>query len=220
MEPARYPITQMLHRCDAAVECFPKAALFELRQRGYTSLFEQLLACVVSIRTLDETTLLVSQQLFAIARTPADLKALPRETLISLLEGTTFPAQKADTIYAIADAALAGGGTLKADFEALTAIKGVGPKCANLALGIAAGVPAIAVDIHVHRVVNRWGLVATSTPEKTLKSLEAIVPKNEWIEVNRVLMPFGKFICTGSLPKCSTCPVAQWCRRIGVTKHL
>ncbi len=219
MEPASYPITQMLQRCDAAVTQFPKAAMFELQQQGYTSLFEQLVSCIVSIRTLDETTLPVSRKLFAVARTPEALKALPRETLISLLEGTTFPGQKAATIYAIANAALAGGGTLKADFEVLTSIKGVGPKCANLALGIAAGVPAIAVDIHVHRVVNRWGLVATSTAEKTLKALEAIVPKNRWIEINRVLMPFGKFICTGTLPKCSTCPVAQWCQRMGVTKH-
>lgn len=219
MEPAHYPIAQMLERCDAAIKGFPKAALFELQQQGFTSLFEQLLSCIISIRTLDEATLPISQKLFAAARTPATVKALPRETLISLLEGTTFPGQKADTIYAIADAALAAGGTLQANFEVLTGIKGVGPKCANLALGIAAGVPAIAVDIHVHRVVNRWGIIATSTPEKTLKALEAIVPKNLWIEINRVLMPFGKFLCTGTLPKCSICPVAQWCQRVGVTKH-
>ncbi len=219
MEPARYPVEEMLQRCEVAVAAFPKAAMFELRQQGYTSLFEQLVSCIISIRTLDETTLPVSQRLFTAARTPAAVKVLLRETLIELLEGTTFPGQKADTIYAVAEAALAAGGELKADFESLTSIKGVGPKCANLALGVAAGVPAIAVDIHVHRVVNRWGLVQTSTPEKTLKALEAAVSQNLWIELNRVLMPFGKFICTGTLPKCSTCPVAKWCQRIGVTRH-
>ena len=98
-------------------------------------------------------------------------------------------------------------------------MKGVGPKCANLALGVATGQAAISVDIHVHRVVNRWGFVQANQPEKTLKQLEAKVPVEQWIEINRLLMPFGKHICTGNLPKCSTCPVLEFCEQIGVTSH-
>lgn len=217
--PEEYPLETMLRRIENTIAPYPKAAMFELRERGYNSLFEQLVSCVISIRTLDETTMPVSLRLFEKARTPDAMLALGREPLADLLYGSTFPGQKADTILAIAAAAQANGGTVPENFDALTAIKGVGPKCANLALGVALGVPAISVDIHVHRVVNRWGLVQTTTPEKTLKALEAIVPENLWIDINRDLMPFGKFHCTAHLPKCSICPVAQWCQRVGVIRH-
>lgn len=219
MTAGRYPIETMLDRIEACVASFPKAAMFELRERGYDTLFEQLISCIISIRTLDETTIPVSLRLFERARTPEALLGLGREPLIELLHGSTFPGQKADTMRAVAEAAQANGGTLPTDFEGLTAIKGVGPKCANLALGVAAGQPAISVDVHVHRVVNRWGLVRTTTPEKTLKALQACVPESRWIDLNRLLMPFGKFHCTGTAPKCSSCPVYSWCERIGVTKH-
>jgi endonuclease-3 len=86
-------------------------------------------------------------------------------------------------------------------------------------IGIAAGQPAISVDVHVHRVVNRWGYVQTTQPEKTLLALEQKVSKEKWIDVNRLLMPFGKHICTGRLPHCSTCPVLDYCHQIGVIKH-
>ena len=208
----------MLDCIEEAIRPFPKAAMFELAEHGYGSLFEQLVSCVVSIRTLDETTIPISLRLFAEVRTPRDVIATGRDRLATLLDGSTYPGQKADTILAIADAALRNGGELAADFDMLTAIKGVGPKCANLALGVGVGLPAISVDIHVHRVVNRWGMVETKTPEATLKMLECIVPKAQWIHINRLLMPFGKFLCTGPLPACSVCPVYEWCERRGVTR--
>jgi endonuclease-3 len=209
----------MLARIEEAIRPFPKAAMFELAERGYASLFEQLVSCVISIRTLDETTIPVSLRVFAQARTPKDMMSVGRENLATLLDGSTYPGQKADTILAIAEAAVQSGGDLPASYESLTAIKGIGPKCANLSLGVAAGLAAISVDIHVHRVVNRWGMVTTKTPEATLKVLEAVVPKPQWTDINRLLMPFGKYICTGTLPHCSTCPVYEWCERRGVTRH-
>jgi len=110
-------------------------------------------------------------------------------------------------------------GEVPADYEQLTALKGVGPKCANLTLGIAAKIPAVSVDSHVHRVVNRWGCVQTKTPEKSLLALERQVPKDRWIDINSLLMPFGKYHCTANMPKCSTCPVLEYCEQIGVEKH-
>jgi len=212
----RYPLPTMFARIEAALRDKPKAAMFELAERGYGSLFEQLVSCIISIRTLDETTIPVSLRLFEKARTPEAVMVLSFEELAALLEGSTFPGQKAATIRAVAEAAL--GGALQPTFDALTAIKGVGPKCANLALGVATGQAAISVDIHVHRVVNRWGMVSTRTPEQTLSVLEELVPRESWVDVNRLLMPFGKFICTGPRPHCSRCPVAEWCARVGVTR--
>jgi endonuclease-3 len=213
-------LTAVLKKIEAAVAHYPKAAMFDLYERGYMSLFEQLVSCIISIRTLDETTIPVSLRLFAEARTPEALLKLSPQQLENLLYGCTFPGQKAYTMLGIAKAAVENyNGALPADFELLTALKGVGPKCANLALGVSGGLPAISVDVHVHRVVNRWGFVQTKTPEQTMVQLEENVPKKKWIDINRLLMPFGKHICTGPLPHCSTCPVLDYCQQVGVTKH-
>ena len=215
-----FDLPAVLARIEDAIRPFPKAAMFELRERGYDSLFEQLISCIVSIRTLDETTIPVSLRLFEAARTPEQLLKLSPQKLEELLYGSQYPGQKAYTMLGIAQAAVEQyGGNLPADFEKLTALKGVGPKCANLALGVATGQAAISVDIHVHRVVNRWGFIQTSTPEKTMVALENTVPVAQWIDLNRLLMPFGKHICTGTLPYCSTCPVYEFCERVGVMKH-
>jgi endonuclease-3 len=96
---------------------------------------------------------------------------------------------------------------------------GIGPKCANLALGVACGAPVISVDIHVHRVTNRWGYVATKTPEQSMAALESELPERYRVEINKLLVPFGKHVCTGVRPKCSTCPVLEMCRQVGVTSH-
>jgi endonuclease-3 len=219
MKP-NFDLSLVLDRIGEAIQPFPKAAMFELAERGYGSLFEQLISCIVSIRTLDETTIPVSLRLFEAARTPEQLLAIDIPTLIQLLYGTTYPDQKAYTMHGIAERIVNEfNGELPADFDTLTSLKGVGPKCANLALGVATGQAAISVDIHVHRVVNRWGYVQTKQPEQTLKVLEKQVPHEQWVNINRLLMPFGKHICTGTLPHCSTCPVLEFCEQVGVERH-
>jgi endonuclease-3 len=214
-----FDLSEVLKRIKKATNPFPKAAMFELYERGYRSLFEQLVSCIISIRTLDETTIPVSLRLFEKAKTPDGILQLTPKALEAILYGATFPGQKAYTILGIAKAAKEQGeGSLPANFEKLTALKGVGPKCANLALGIAAGQSAISVDVHVHRVVNRWGIIQAKTPEHTLAALQEVIPKKKWIDINRLLMPFGKHICK-SVPLCSTCPVLEYCRQVGVDRH-
>ncbi|HEX9955894.1 MAG TPA: endonuclease III [Fibrella sp.] len=215
-----FPLDTVLAAIEPAIAPYPKAAMFDLFERGYNSLFEQLISCIISIRTLDETTIPVSLRLFEVARTPAEVAALTPDELIPLLYGTSYPDQKAYTMIGIAQRIMTEfAGTLPAAYDVLTSLKGVGPKCANLALGVATGQAAISVDIHVHRVTNRWGYVQTKTPEQTLAVLEKQVPVEQWISINRLLMPFGKHICTGTLPHCSTCPVLAYCAQVGVDRH-
>jgi endonuclease III len=207
-------------RIEAAVQPWPKAALFQLAEEGYTSAFEQLVACIISIRTYDEVTLPVSRALFARARTPAGVGEIAYGELDALIGGSTFHERKASQILAIARrVADEFGGTLPCERDLLLSFDGVGPKCANLVLGIACGAPFISVDVHVHRVTSRWGYVQAATPEKALAALEATLPQPYWIQINRLLVPFGKHICTGKLPHCSTCPVLDMCEQRGVTAH-
>lgn len=220
MEKLPFDISIALARIEDAVRPWPKAALFQLFEEGFTSTFEQLLACIISIRTYDEVTLPVSRKLFARARTPAAIGKLSWEELDGLISPSTFHERKANQILAIArQVEEQFGDTLPGDRDVLLSFAGVGPKCANLVLGVACGTPVISVDIHVHRVTGRWGYVKASTPEKTLVALETRLPERYWIDINRLLVPFGKHICTGSRPKCSTCPVLDMCQQVGVVEH-
>ena len=215
-----FEIGVAMRRIRKAVKPWPKAALFELAEDGFTTTFEQLLACIISIRTYDEVTLPVSRKLFERARTPAAVSKLSYEELDALISPSTFHERKASQILTIARRVLDEyGGDIPCDPEVLTSFSGVGPKCAHLVLGIACGEPFISVDVHVHRVTNRWGYVKASTPEKTLVALGDKLPKRYWIEINRLLVPFGKHICTGNLPHCSTCPVLEMCQQVGVKAH-
>jgi endonuclease III len=219
-----FDLDEMIARIRAAVAPFPKAAMFELAERGYDSVFHVLVGCIISIRTLDEVSLPTSLKLFDAAPTPAAIAKLSVKQIDGLIHACSFHEPKAKQIKEIARRTVDKfGNTLPCDFDTLTSFHGVGPKCANLALGVACGAAAgaagISVDIHVHRVTNRWGLVATPTPEKTMEALKAVLPREYWIEINALLVPFGKHICTGAMPKCSTCPVLEFCRQVGVTKH-
>ena len=213
-------IDEIFRRLRRATADLPKAAMFELRDEGYGSPFEQLAAALISARTRDETTVPLCRRLFARARTPAALLALDDAELIALLREATFPEQKARNLKRIAaEITQFHGGRVPQSFEALTGFTGVGPKIAALTLGIAFGAPAIAVDVHVHRIVNRWGYVAARTPERTAEALAATLPRRYWIEINERLVPFGKFVCTRLQPKCSTCLLLSMCRQIGVGRH-
>jgi endonuclease III len=220
MDKRPFDIDLALARIEDAVRPWPKAALFQLAEEGYTSTFEQLLACMISIRTYDEVTLPVSRRLFARARTPAQVAALSWEEMDGLISSSTFHERKANQMLAIArEVSARFGEVLPGEQDVLLSFPGVGPKCANLVLGVACGTPVISVDIHVHRVTNRWGYIAASTPEKSLVALERTLPKEHWIDINRLLVPFGKHICTGTRPHCSTCPVLDMCAQVGVTEH-
>ncbi len=218
--PATRPfdIHDVVERLREAVRPLPKAAMFALADEGFTSLFEQVVACIISIRTYEEVTLPTARALFAVARTPAEMVRLTPDEIDRLIGACTFHEPKARQIHAIAQEAIEQhGGALPPDRDAILGLRGVGPKCAGLALGIAADQPWIGVDIHVHRVTNRWGYVRAKTPEQTMTALEAVLPCEYWVEINRLLVPFGKSVCTGTAPRCSTCPLNDVCPKVGVT---
>jgi endonuclease-3 len=211
----------MIRRLRRAVKPFTRAAMFQLHDEGCDSVFEILVACIISIRTFEEVTLPTSRRLFAVARTPKQMAALSVREIDDLIHSCTFHEPKAKQIHEIATIAVDRfHGKLPCDFDVLTSFRGVGPKCANLVLGIACDDPhGIGVDIHVHRVTNRWGCVRASTPETTMLALQEKLPRKYWVEINKLLVPFGKQICTMRLPKCSTCPVIEFCRQIGVESY-
>jgi endonuclease-3 len=213
-----FDIDEVFRRLRKAVEGLPKAAMFDLRDRGHGSPFEQLVGALITARTRDETTLPVCLRLFEVANTPEAMAGLPPAELVGLLHGVTFAEAKARDLRGIARSIVEEhGGAVPDTMEGLTAFRGVGPKIAALTLGVGFGRPAISVDIHVHRVTNRWGYVATRTPEQTMAALVKQLPERYWVEINERLVPFGKAICTGGAPpRCSACSLLSMCRQVGV----
>ena len=214
-----FDIDVAMDRIREAVRPFPRAMLFQLYDEGHTSAFEMLVACLISVRTRDETSLTMAHQLFARARTPAAIAALDINDIDALIGRSAFHLVKSEQIHTMAELILEeNGGELPCSFEVMTSFPGIGPKCANLALAIACGQPRIGVDIHVHRITNRWGYITAPNPEATMAALQQILPKKYWVEINALLVPFGKNICTPIGPKCSICPLLEMCEQRDVSK--
>lgn len=220
MQKIPLDIDVAVERLREAVQPYPKAAMFELAEAGFNSPFEQLLGCIISIRTYDEITIPLARRLFARARTPQQVLGLTTGEIDELISGSSFHERKAGQMLEIARRVVEQyGGELPCDENIVLSFPGVGVKCAHLMLGVACGQPFISVDVHVHRVMNRWGYVSTRAPEKTMQALLEKLPEGYWIEINRLLVPFGKHICTGLRPRCSTCPLLEMCQQVGVEEY-
>jgi endonuclease-3 len=181
--------------------------------------FRILIATILSLRTKDTLTALVAPRLFAAADTPATTLALGEERLAELIYPVGFYRTKARSIIAICQILIERyASAVPADLDALLALPGVGRKTANLVLTMGFGLPGICVDIHVHRICNRWGYVATRDPDATELALRAVLPQRHWIAINGLLVTLGQNICHPTSPRCSACPVAEYCARVGVTR--
>lgn len=178
-----------------------------------------LISCLLSLRTKDLVTLPISIRLFLRAKTPQEMLALPLSVIESIIRPVNYYKRKALLLHSVSlDLLQRFDGNVPATKEELLSIKGVGLKTANLVLAEAFGIPAICVDIHVHRISNRLGLVATQTPEQTEVALQKILPKKYWILWNRLLVMLGQTICGPQSPWCSKCPLVEQCLQIGVKR--
>ncbi len=213
-------ITQVLDRIAAAVPAFhDQPSVGEVADRTHDP-FLVLIATLISLRTREETTRAVMWPLFDLARTPEAMAALPEETIARTIFPATFAEAKARTIRTVSrEIVEKHGGRVPDTLEDLLVFKGVGRKTANLVLTEGFGKPGICVDIHVHRIFNRLGYVKTRQPDETETVLRDKLPRSYWIPVNNWLVTFGRNQCTPTSPRCSTCPVAAYCARVGVTRH-
>jgi endonuclease-3 len=181
--------------------------------------FHILIATILSLRTKDTLTAVVAPRLFAVAGTPEAMLALSEERIAELIYPVGFYRTKAKSIRQVCQLLIERhGGHVPADLDALLALPGVGRKTANLVLTAGYGLPGICVDTHVHRICNRWGYVQTKDPNATELALRAELPPEYWLEINGLLVTLGQNICHPTSPRCSICPVATLCQRVGVTR--
>ena len=179
--------------------------------------FLTLIGCILSLRTRDETTAVAAERLFRRAATPEAILKLRPATLRQLIYPVGFYRTKTRVIREICQVLIARfGGRVPDEIDELVTLKGVGRKTANLVVTEAYRKPGICVDTHVHRISNRWGLVRTRNPDQTETALRKVLPRRYWLRYNRILVAFGQTLCHPLSPRCSRCPVAHLCPRIGV----
>ena len=189
------------------------------RMRENPDPFKVLIACLLSLRTQDKNTEKASSALFAVADTPEKILKLSEEELEKIIFSSGHYKKKARTLKHVSKVILEEyNGRVPDKKEELLSIKGIGPKTANIVLAFAYGKSVLPIDTHCHRIPNRLGWVKTKSPEQTEKELEKILPRKYWPEFNALFVLFGQTICQPISPKCSQCPVREYCPRIGVTR--
>jgi endonuclease III len=181
--------------------------------------YQVLIACLLSLRTKDETTGPAARRLFALADTPEKMLTLTKAQIEQAIYPVGFYKTKAQTVLDISRELVDKyGGRVPDEIDGLLTFKGVGRKTANLVVTLGYQKPGICVDTHVHRISNRWGYVETQTPEETEMALREKLPPQYWIEINDLLVAMGQTICHPTSPKCSLCPIEKYCAKINVAR--
>ena len=212
-------MSRVIARLHAAAPTWGTTALAAVADATGRDPFRILIGCLLSLRTRDETTAPAAARLFALADTPAAMLGLGHRRIERAIFPVGFYRTKARVVQRVSRELLARfDGHVPTDLDALLTLPGVGRKTANLVVTFAFGQPGICVDTHVHRITNRLGFVRTTTPERTEWALRAKLPRRHWIQLNDLLVAFGQNVCQPLSPRCSTCPVARLCHRVGVTR--
>ncbi|MGM0510817.1 MAG: endonuclease III domain-containing protein [Thermoplasmatota archaeon] len=174
--------------------------------------FKVLISTILSQRTKDANTHKASKALFEKYDTPEKLASAPIEEVKEMVRPAGFYNVKSERVIEAARIVKEEyDGEVPEDLAPLMELPGVGRKTANCVLVYGFGEPAVPVDTHVHRISNRLGIADTNTPEKTEEVLVQEVPREYWIEINRLMVEFGKNICRPRNPKCDTCPLTDMC---------
>lgn len=179
--------------------------------------FRLLVATLMSARTKDDTTLLAARRLFKLAKTPKMMLTLPVSQIEKSIYPVGFYKTKSRNIKKLCRELLSNfNGKVPETVEELITLSGVGRKTANLVVTMAFAKHGICVDTHVHRISNRWKIIATKTAEESEQALYRVLPQKYWIEYNDLLVKFGQNICRPISPHCSECPILEICPQFGV----
>lgn len=174
--------------------------------------FRILIGTILSARTRDENTARVVNKLFARFRTPQELASADIEEIKEIIHSIGFYNVKATRIKQVSQILVSRlGGKVPNEIESLLELPGVGRKTANCVLVYAFNKPAIPVDVHVHRISNRLGLVSTKTPEQTEAELSRLVEKKLWTKLNDTFVTYGQNICLPITPQCHLCDLRKMC---------
>lgn len=183
--------------------------------------FKILIATVLSVRAKDKQTIPIVDKIFETYNTPQKIIDAPTEILEAMIRPIGFQHIKTQRIKELSKKLVDEFNSVVPNSEKeLLSLPGVGRKVANCVLVYSFDKLAIPVDIHVHRISNRIGLVKTKTPEQTETELEKIVPKKYWKDINENFVLHGQNICKPINPICGICKIKPYCKQLGVVIFL
>lgn len=172
-----------------------------------------LIACILSLRTNDKTTYPATLRMLELAKTPQEMMNISEDVLANAIYPVGFYKNKAKQIIELSKIIVEKlDGKVPDTIENLTKFNGVGRKTANLVLAKGFGIPAICVDVHVHRIFNRIGYVTTKTPDETEFALREKLPQKYWLDINTLMVTHGQNVCKPTKPKCEECPIREYCK--------
>lgn len=188
-------------------------ALRELHEAETDGPFSILIGTILSARTKDENTTKVVKKLFLKYKSARELSKAKVKDVEELIRSIGFYHVKAKRIIDVASIINSKyKGKVPSSLDELIQLPGVGRKTANCVLVYAYDKPAIPVDVHVHRISNRLGLVDTKTPEDTEIELMKKIPKKYWLEINDTFVMYGQNICKPVTPQCTVCKIKKSCK--------
>ena len=171
-----------------------------------------LIACILSLRTNDRTTYPATLRMLKLGKTPEAFAKINPEVLAKEIYPVGFYANKAKQIVELSKELVEKYNSQVPDsIDELCKFNGVGRKTANLVLSEGFNKPAICVDVHVHRIVNRLGYIKSKTPEETEFLLREKMPQKYWIDINSLLVTHGQNVCKPKNPQCGECPIKEHC---------
>jgi endonuclease-3 len=189
----------------------PRSKFVQLMEDPYLVL----IACILSLRTNDKTTYPATLRMLKLAKTPKEMAKISQENLEKAIYPVGFYSNKAKQIIELSKIITKElNSQVPNTIEELIKFNGVGRKTANLVLAKGFQIPAICVDVHVHRIFNRLGLIKTKNPEETEFELRKKLPQKYWLDINTLLVTHGQNVCKPIRPKCKDCPITKFCKKI------
>ncbi len=169
-----------------------------------------LVAVALSAQTTDKKVNEVTPALFAAADTPEKMSELAPEEILELIKEIGLAPTKAKNLSKMAFQILDAGGEIYPDWDFLESLAGVGHKTASVVMAGSFGVPAFAVDTHIHRLAARWGLSNDTTVERTERDLKAVFPEDTWNRRHLQIIFFGREYCPARNHDLTQCPICSW----------
>jgi endonuclease-3 len=213
-------VVAIIQELRVATQKMERPASVQIVQRYGRDPYLVLISCLLSLRTKDSVSMPASCRLFDYATTPEGMLKLSLEKIQEIIYPTGFYRNKSRVLHQVsADLITRFGGKVPSTEQELLSLKGVGRKTMALVLGEGFGIPAICVDVHVHRISNRLGIIHTKTTDETEIALKKIIPPEMWIEYNHLMVMWGQNNCVPISPFCSKCPIYDLCERRGVLRQ-